>query len=65
METKVTPIINGDIPKAVASMAEFFTANLLEKIISTTPPMRIKNATIISIIKLHPLYKILSCIVNP
>lgn len=65
METKVTPIINGEIPKAVASNAEFFTAKLLEKIIRATPPMRIKNATIISIIKLLPLYKILRCIVNP
>ena len=65
METKVTPIINGDIPKAVASNAEFFTAKLLEKIIITTPPMRIKDATIISIIKLHPLFEIPRCIVNP
>ncbi len=59
METKVTPIINGDIPKAVASSAECFTAYLPEKITRTIPPMRMKIAKIISIIKLFPLYKFL------
>jgi len=39
-DTKVTPIISGDIPKAVASSAECFTAYLLENITRTTPPIR-------------------------
>jgi hypothetical protein len=58
IDTKVTPIISGDIPKAVASSAECFTANLLEKITRTIPPIRMKIAKITSIIKLYPLKKL-------
>ena len=55
IDTNVTPIISGDIPKAVASIAECFTAYLLEKIIRAIPPISIKIAKSRSIITLYPL----------
>ena len=54
IDTKVTPIIKGDIPKAVASSAECFTAYLLEKITRTIPPIRTNIAKSRSITKLYP-----------
>ena len=55
METNVTPIISGDIPKATASIAECFTAYLLEKITRTIPPIRMKIAMIKAIINPYSL----------
>ena len=65
MDTKVTPIINGDIPKAVASRAECFTAYLLEKITRTIPPIRMKIAKIRSINNPYSLYKYLIMKLSP